>query len=91
MVLEMKMDLNSISKLLEEVSNDNTVPRNIRNSVDDLKKNIHDEKQDIAIRINHTISVLDDISNDPNMPIYARTQIWNIVSMLEVINNELKG
>jgi len=28
---------------------------------------------------------LDDISSDPNMPSYVRTQIWNVVSQLESI------
>ena len=31
----------------------------------------------------------DDIINDPNMPMYTRTQIWNIVSMLESVKREL--
>jgi len=26
---------------------------------------------------------MDEISNDPNIPMYTRTQVWNIVSILE--------
>ena len=31
------------------------------------------------------ISKIDEISNDPNMPIHARTRIWELVSQLETI------
>ncbi|MGL6298455.1 MAG: UPF0147 family protein, partial [Methanobacteriaceae archaeon] len=33
------------------------------------------------------ISMLDEISNDPNIPIHARTLIWEILSKLESIKN----
>jgi hypothetical protein len=44
---------------------------------------ISDQSQ--AVRAAQAINILDDISQDPNMPPYTRTRIWNIVSMLEVI------
>jgi len=72
-----------IIELIKQVSEDKTVPRNIREkcleSIDILKT----EKDTIDIRINTVISYLDEISNDPNIPMYARTQVWNIVSLLE--------
>jgi uncharacterized protein (UPF0147 family) len=33
--------------------------------------------------------MLDEITNDPNMPMYARTKIWNVVSLLEEKRREL--
>ena len=42
----------------------------------------------MAVRINGAISILDEVANDPNIPVYSRTQIWNIVSMLEVLNEK---
>ena len=84
------MDVETISKLLDEINEDRSVPRNIRTSVQEAKDNLNDTKQDLEIRISNAISVLDSISNDPNLPIYTRTQIWNVVSMLEVINKSEK-
>ncbi len=73
----------NVIPLIEQIVNDRTVPRNIRSkcqeSVDILKNN----GQDIAIRISTVISNMDEISNDPNIPMYTRTQVWNIVSILE--------
>ena len=83
------MDMEIISKLLDEINDDRTVPRNIRNMVQEAKDNLNG-KQELAVRINAAISLLDDVSNDTNIPTYTRTQIWNIVSMLEVMNENAK-
>lgn len=72
-----------IITLIQQVAEDKSVPRNIRekclSSIDILKT----EKDPVDIRINAVVSNLDEISNDPNIPMYTRTQIWNIVSLLE--------
>ena len=68
---------------IEQVSNDRTVPRNIRSKCEESIKILQDASQELAIRINTVISTMDEISNDPNIPTYTRTQIWNIVSALE--------
>ncbi|MGZ4903064.1 MAG: UPF0147 family protein, partial [Halobacteriota archaeon] len=39
-----------------------------------------------AIRASYVISILDDISNDPNMPLHTRTLIWNVASQLEKVS-----
>jgi len=82
-----KMDMSEINKLLDEIADDRTVPRNIRNMVAETKKHLNNDKEDIAIRINSAVSILDEVSNDPNIPTYTRTQIWNIVSLLEIMQN----
>ena len=83
------MEMEEINKLLEEINEDRTVPRNVRNMVQEAKTNLN-SKQEIAVRINSAISILDEVSNDSNIPTYTRTQIWNIVSMLEVMNESAK-
>lgn len=80
------MEIGTIISLLNEINADRTVPKNIRNSVEEVKNDLNNENMDIAVRINSAISILDEVSNDPNIPIYTRTQIWNIVSMLEAMN-----
>ena len=79
-----------IIKLLTGIIEDRTVPRNIRAAAEEARKELT-EKSDNTwdIRLSSAISVLDDITNDPNMPMYTRTQIWNIVSMLEAVKREL--
>ena len=82
MALEEK--INVINQLMDQIINDRSVPRNIKNAVSEAKQNFNDEKLgDLEVRISAAVSILDEITNDPNMPIYTRTQIWNIVSLLE--------
>ncbi|MBI4019666.1 MAG: UPF0147 family protein [Candidatus Aenigmarchaeota archaeon] len=82
------MDINVINSLLDEISQDRTVPKNIRTAMEHAKASLMNTKQEIAVRINGAISILDEVANDPNIPVYSRTQIWNIVSMLEVLNEK---
>lgn len=81
--------LEPIIKLLSDIIDDRTVPRNIRSHIEQAKKSLENEKDEMDMKLSAAISYLDEIINDPNMPMYTRTQIWNIVSMLETIKKEL--
>jgi len=83
-------DIEPIIKLLTQIVEDRTVPRNIRAAAEEAKKDLTERTENSwDIRLSSAISVLDEIINDPNMPMYTRTQIWNIVSMLEAVKREL--
>lgn len=81
-------NLEPIIKLLGDVIEDRTVPRNIRTAVEGAKKNLEDAEKDMDVKLSSAVSALDEIINDPNIPMYTRTQIWNVVSMLESIKHE---
>ncbi len=68
--------------LIEQIVNDRTVPRNIRAKCQESIEVLNDGG-DTAVRISTVISNMDEVSNDPNIPMYTRTQVWNIVSILE--------
>jgi uncharacterized protein (UPF0147 family) len=82
------VEFDPVLKLLEEVVNDRTVPKNIRSAAED-SKNLLNSNESLELKISTAIHTLDNIINDPNMPMYARTKIWNIVSMLEQTRREL--
>ncbi|MBI5060701.1 MAG: UPF0147 family protein [Candidatus Aenigmarchaeota archaeon] len=84
------MDTQSINKILDDINADRSVPRNIRTAVEQAKTDLNNDKHDPTVRISSAISILDEVSNDPNIPMYTRTQIWNVVSMLEIMNEEVK-
>jgi uncharacterized protein (UPF0147 family) len=65
--------------------NDNSVPRNVKNALDDAKKSLDQTKDAYSTRSSSATYKIDEISNDINLPPYARTIIWNILSMLESI------
>ena len=73
------------SAILVTIGEDNTTPRNIRRAAKEALNSLQASGQSHAIRAAQAINILDDISQDPNMPPYTRTRIWNVVSVLEVV------
>ena len=51
----------------------------------DLLEELKLEEYSMSVRAANTISLLDDITQDPNMPNYVRTSLWQAVSTLEGI------
>ena len=84
------MSLEQAIQLIDQIISDRTVPRNIRNAVEESKKALNNKEWQPEVRISTAIQMLDEIINDPNMPIYARTKIWNIVSILEQEKRNVK-
>lgn len=78
----MSLDMKSVLNILDQIMNDRTVPKNIRAAAEQSKTALNSNDAD-EVRISTAIHILDEIINDPNMPMYTRTQIWNVVSMLE--------
>lgn len=76
-----------VSMLLE----DSAIPRNIRKSVSDARDRMIAEKQNPEVAVASMIYVMEEVSNDINMPLHARTDIWNIISALERVKEELKS
>jgi uncharacterized protein (UPF0147 family) len=70
------------------ISEDTSVPRNIRRAANESIDAIETDKVDsAAVKASNAISILDEISQDPNCPLHARTRIWNAVSILETISD----
>lgn len=90
MAVNLQSKLEEISKLMDPVIEDRTVPRNIRTAVEDSKKQILDKTQESNLSISTAIYTLDEIVNDINMPFHIRTGIWGIISELEKLKEELK-
>ncbi|MCQ2737623.1 MAG: UPF0147 family protein [archaeon] len=74
-----------VSEILKHIMENPTVPRNIRRAADESFTTLNDEEEDPTVRASAVIIKLDEISNDPNIPIHARTLIWEILSKLEAI------
>jgi uncharacterized protein (UPF0147 family) len=71
--------------VLQSVSDSNVTPRNIRRIVKESMVMLQDNTLSQGVRAANAISMLDDVSQDPNMPSYARVTIWNAVSTLESV------
>ena len=51
----------------------NSTPKTIKKSISDLVADLVKEEYSLSVRAANTISLLDDVTQDPNMPSYVRT------------------
>ncbi|MCK5548631.1 MAG: UPF0147 family protein [Thermoplasmata archaeon] len=77
--------LNQISHILDQLAEDTSVPRNIRRGAGEAKNLILKKADALDVRVASAIFILDDLANDPNIPLHGRTLIWNIISQLETV------
>ncbi|WJI09521.1 UPF0147 family protein [Methanobacterium sp. CWC-01] len=75
------------NQILQHIMEDTSVPRNIRRAAEESRDLLAADDDEPSIRASTVISILDEISNDPNIPIHARTLIWEVLSELESIRH----
>ena len=74
-----------IIQALNTLKEDDGVPKNVRTRIDSIIDALR-EDTDISMKVGNSLHNLDDISEDLNLPAFIRTQVWNISSMLEKLN-----
>jgi len=77
--------LNNAVSTLNQIATNPSTPRNIRKNIGDLIEELKSDKYSVSVRAVNTISLLDDVTQDPNLPSYVRTSLWQAVSTLESI------
>ena len=70
---------------LNQIATNPSTPKNIRKNIADIVEELKSDEYSISVRAANTISALDDVTQDPNMPSYVRTSLWQAVSTLESI------
>ena len=70
---------------LSQIASNNSTPRTLKKSITDIIADLNLEEYSLSVRAANTISMLDDVTQDPNVPSYVRTQLWQAVSKLESI------
>ena len=74
-----------VQVLKEQVVQDTVVPRNIRRAAEQAIEVLMDESKEPAVRAADAIAILEEISEDPNMPMHTRTIIWEVLGALEQV------
>ena len=80
-----KESMKEAVETLNQIASNNSTPKTIKKSISDLIVDLNKEEHSLSVRAANTISLLDDVTQDPNMPSYVRTQLWQAVSKLESI------
>jgi uncharacterized protein (UPF0147 family) len=82
---ENKESMKEAIDTLNQIASNNSTPKTIKKSITDIITDLTNEEYSLSVRAANTISLLDDVTQDPNMPSYVRTQLWQAVSKLESI------
>ena len=70
---------------LNEVSSNIATPKTIKKNITDMVADLTNGQYSISVRAANAISMLDDVTQDPNMPSHVRVTLWQAVSKLESI------
>jgi len=76
-------EIEEVAGKLDNVIQDEEIPANVRDSLEEARDTLLDEEREPSERAAGSINVLNDVSNDPNLPMHTRTLIWNISGELE--------
>lgn len=79
------MDLESVIKEIEEKSEDHSMPGRVRNVLKKVLKELQRKDEDLAVRLTSAIYDIDEVVNDINIPMHAKTALWDIISGLEAV------
>lgn len=81
-------EIEKVADELERVVEDDSVPQNVRDSLNEALEHLRDDGRDATERAANAMNVLNDASNDPNLPTHIRTLIWNVSGELETATTE---
>ena len=79
---EAETRIKQIVEVLDQLSEDTSVPRNIRRGAKESKELLLNTNVALDVRTAKSSEILDELANDPNIPLHGRTLIWNIINML---------
>ena len=80
-----KESLDSAIQTLNQLATSHSTPKNFKKTITDLMTELTSDEYAISVRAANAISSLDDITQDPNVPSFVRTSLWQAVSVLESI------
>ena len=81
---EQEETITEIIEVLSELLDDVTVPRNIKTKVQSLIDALKGDV-DVTLKVSKVLHELESIGDDINLQPYTRTQLFNIISMLEKV------
>jgi uncharacterized protein (UPF0147 family) len=84
---EVQKVFDNVGKLLNGMLNDRSVPRNIKRKAQNALNELEKENETPGVIASNVLYLVDDLSQDPNLPFHARSTIWRIVSILETIQD----
>ncbi|MEK6874385.1 MAG: UPF0147 family protein [Nanoarchaeota archaeon] len=73
-----------IIEALRELGSDITLPKSLKQKIDDIITALTTENND-PLLVNRALSELSELSENVNMQAHIRTQLFNVIGLLETI------
>ena len=81
-------NINAVTARMRDIAERNSIPSNVSELLNDACEKLEDEDEELSVRVNSAGSTLDKISNDPNIKQHTRTEIWNLASKVESLEED---
>ena len=77
--------MDEVLELLTNLQKDIMIPRNVRSKIKNAQSALLEKDKNLYLRIDKSIQELDEVAEDPNLPIDTKTYLWDLFSKLEGI------
>jgi uncharacterized protein (UPF0147 family) len=72
-------------ELIDEICEEQGMPKNIKTILIGVKGSLQDNSRDVRLILDEAKEKISNLSEDPNLQSFSRTQIWNLSSALEEV------
>lgn len=72
----------SVKTRIERLTDDPEIPDDVSRKMQEAIEKLASEDE-LSVRANSAASILQEIGNDPNISQHMRTEIWNLASKVE--------
>lgn len=79
----MLKNVSALAERMRDMAEQNSIPSNVSEMLNEAADELENEDNELSVRVNTAASILDRISNDPNIKQHTRTEIWNLASKVE--------
>ncbi len=84
-------ELSKAKRILLSIARDLNTPRNIRRAAREAIRELDKEDLSLSLRAANAIDILQEITEDPQIPPFARTAILEAISLLGLISEGKKS
>jgi len=88
--MDAESKVKSLGEALDQLAEDTTVPRNIRRGANDAKERLVRVKDALDLRLAGAIFILEELANDPNIPLHGRTSVLQLLAGLENTRKDIE-
>jgi uncharacterized protein (UPF0147 family) len=88
--MDVEAKVKSLAEALDQLAEETSVPRNIRRGAGDAKSRLLRSDDAMDVRLASAIFILEDLANDPNIPMHGRTSVLQLLAGLENTRRDIE-